>query len=354
LKGLTESHHILTRSIFPKYKSQKWNIINLPVKAHYLAHYFLFKSISHRSCVYAFNQMRRVSKSSNKLNCRLYAAVKEKFSQLISEHNSSRVHSEQEKRRRSKTMSGTNTYRNEITGELKRYKVGQEPQGWVCFQTGRAKSKKSKEKLSNKMQGRYWQHNAETKEVRFEKTLCAGFKFGFPPWFVNHRASANTVWIHHIESQRCQRLRINEPLPDDFAFGRVFVNKGFEKVNNHGLVKVIDLVDKKFCLVSESILPNTRYIKHGTSVDSMYLYKYNNSVFTSLKDLLTYNKHLPSMKGGKSMEKTTVPKKHFNMTAERQKFCAENYGKTFAEIGLQVISLAEYQFNEKEIYVRCA
>lgn len=36
-----------------------------------------------------------------------------------------------------------------------------------------------------------------------------------------------------------------------------------------------------------------------------------------------------------------IPKKHFNQTKERQQFSEENYGKTFADIGMKIKKLKE-------------
>ncbi len=50
IKGITEEHHILPKSTdcFPEYQDLKlhpWNKINLPLKAHYIAHIMLAKAI---------------------------------------------------------------------------------------------------------------------------------------------------------------------------------------------------------------------------------------------------------------------------------------------------------------------
>lgn len=41
----TESHHILPKSLFPQYKNDKWNIVKLSAKDHFLAHYYLHKAL---------------------------------------------------------------------------------------------------------------------------------------------------------------------------------------------------------------------------------------------------------------------------------------------------------------------
>lgn len=44
-EAYTERHHILPKSIFPQYKTDKWNIVKLSAKDHFYAHYYLYKAI---------------------------------------------------------------------------------------------------------------------------------------------------------------------------------------------------------------------------------------------------------------------------------------------------------------------
>lgn len=40
-----ERHHILPKSLFPELRNEKWNIVRLSAKDHFLAHYYLFKML---------------------------------------------------------------------------------------------------------------------------------------------------------------------------------------------------------------------------------------------------------------------------------------------------------------------
>ncbi|NBW57304.1 hypothetical protein EBR43_05885 [bacterium] len=86
-----ERHHILPRAIFPEYKSEKWNIVTLPEEAQYLAHYMLYKSIRHRSCVFAFNQMQRILSDDKKLRCNLYKSMKTELRELLRTQAKNRI-----------------------------------------------------------------------------------------------------------------------------------------------------------------------------------------------------------------------------------------------------------------------
>lgn len=44
-QGYVERHHILPKSLFPQYRKERWNIVGLPARDHFLAHYHLFKML---------------------------------------------------------------------------------------------------------------------------------------------------------------------------------------------------------------------------------------------------------------------------------------------------------------------
>jgi hypothetical protein len=74
-----ENHHILPKKVYSEFKTEKWNIVRLPYRAHYLAHYMLAKAIGGKMW-FAFNSMNNKNKSKlNKLNSVLYKIGKENF-----------------------------------------------------------------------------------------------------------------------------------------------------------------------------------------------------------------------------------------------------------------------------------
>jgi hypothetical protein len=88
-----EGHHILPKSLFPEYKKERWNIVYMSAKDHFVAHYLLLKCVNNRTMTFAFNQMKRVIVNSDNdddigvLSC-LFAEYREKISLAISEANS--------------------------------------------------------------------------------------------------------------------------------------------------------------------------------------------------------------------------------------------------------------------------
>lgn len=72
-----ENHHILPRKIYPEYIKEKWNQVDLPYRAHYLAHYMLAKAIG-GSMWAAFNSMNNKNRNKlSKLSSILYEVGKE-------------------------------------------------------------------------------------------------------------------------------------------------------------------------------------------------------------------------------------------------------------------------------------
>ena len=151
-------------------------------------------------------------------------------------------------------------------------------------------------------------------------------------------------WAYNPDTNeviRCAEIDI----PVGFELGRdpSYVNKGFEKINQSGLCRMLDIEDKCYTLVSEDILPNPRYVKHGACVDDIYVILYKDSIYYSWVDVEREHPELPKMnkKRDISLLDYVVPKKHFNQTPDRQRFCEMHHGKTFGEIGISMRKLKE-------------
>jgi hypothetical protein len=80
--GYTEKHHILPRSLFPELKSAKYNIVKLPYRAHYIAHWLLLKATNTPEMIAAFNGMCNRNKNKHyRQSSIIYSAGKIKFSE---------------------------------------------------------------------------------------------------------------------------------------------------------------------------------------------------------------------------------------------------------------------------------
>jgi hypothetical protein len=282
--GAVESHHILPEAIWPEYGKEYWNKVKLPVKAHLIAHYLLFKSIDHSACVFAFNMMcGRVPTDNGFFSTRYYEQVRIAVAIEFSKLNTGQKRSDTQRENLSRVHSGTNIYRNQSTGELKRYKVDEQPAGWEPFQTGRERSVDSRAKVGDSNRGRIWQYNEETKEVLFEHEIQEGFTKGAPPWFNNGSdALKEYKWTHDPLTGKNVRCKL-EDIPEGYVLGRGpnYVNAGYIKLNHSNLVKRLDIVDKCYVMIEEEKLPDPRYIKHGASIDKIYVIGYKNNLYYS-------------------------------------------------------------------------
>jgi hypothetical protein len=352
--GAYEKHHILPRKMWPEYIKESWNLVIMPTKAHYLAHYLLYKAFKNASCVFAFNQMQRISKKQGKSNCRLYQAARHDLAVLIRELNTGRKMSLEIKQAVSARFKGTNLYRNIKNGTHRRFVVGQQLEGWEPFQTGRIRTQQSKDLMRQKMQTKQWQYNPETKEIKFDDVVQAGFIKGYPEWLErDFMYLTDSIWIHNQQTKENMRVPKTGPLPDGYVIGRYFDNIAFKKINNGNMKKVLNIQSKKYELINKSDFDPYLHSNISLSINKVVLYKYHNKVYITYNDLVTANPHLPVFpsRNAKGINDFVVPKPHLNMTQERRIFCKNYAGCKIVDLALRAIPLLDYEYNRDEIYV---
>lgn len=100
--------------------------------------------------------------------------------------------------------------------------------------------------------------------------------------------------------------------------------------------------------MDKSELDNPRYLQHGSSIDNIFFIKYNNEMFYSCSNYYKQYFDLPIYHGKRNlnMEHFVVPNPHHNQTPSRQEFCKIHARKTFAELGIKVIPLSEFKFED--------
>lgn len=82
-----EKHHICPKAadMFPEYKNSQWNIVNLTVKQHIIAHHLLYKTYNNKSQTYAFWQ--RVNIDGHTLTTKSASILLEKYKNSIRGNN---------------------------------------------------------------------------------------------------------------------------------------------------------------------------------------------------------------------------------------------------------------------------
>nr|CAK6597785.1 homing endonuclease [Klebsiella phage vB_Ko_K5lambda5] len=83
-RGDGEKHHILPVSLFPEYTKSSFNIVKLPYRVHYIVHLCLALALPGTSMVNAVMILRRADR---KVNSHLFAKMRKKFAQRLSETN---------------------------------------------------------------------------------------------------------------------------------------------------------------------------------------------------------------------------------------------------------------------------
>jgi len=342
-KGEYERHHILPSAIWPDYKKSKQNIVVLPTYIHFIAHYLLYKSINHASCVYSFNQMNRVVTKLGITKAKMYEKVRIELANLISEINTGKKMSPEGKKRMSDITKGTNIYRHKKTGEMKRMSTSSVEEEWEPFQTGRIRTDESKTKTSNKMKNRQWQYNPLTKESKFDFILNQGFVFGIPPWHENNSVIFKEYkWAFDEKTGKNIRCRVDD-IPSSFTIGRKYDNKGILILNDPNTKLVLDVIDMKYKYVKLNELSDGRYVAHGKKIEDIFVFSYKGKTFYSWIDVMKNFPELPKIKCNRDLSilNERIPKKHYNQTKARQEFCDTNHGKTFSEIGLTITKLKD-------------
>lgn len=124
-ENYTELHHILPRCYGGDDDIN--NLVRLPARVHYLAHWLLYKAYNERKVAYAFIMMHASSNRHNRyINSRYYQYTKENISNLPSiwsgENNNfyGKHHSEETKKVLSEKLKGKTQNKKPISDEQRK------------------------------------------------------------------------------------------------------------------------------------------------------------------------------------------------------------------------------------------
>ena len=153
----SERHHILPKKVDPTFRSNKYNIVRLTAREHYIAHEKLvdvFNGKFKRSMVYAIHRMSYDSSTTKYIpNAEEYERLKLRFSETIS-NVMSNPRSEKWKKSMSETMSGEGNpfYGKHHTDESKK-KISESNKGKVAWNTGIKMSDEFRSAISKSHKG---------------------------------------------------------------------------------------------------------------------------------------------------------------------------------------------------------
>lgn len=333
-----EKHHIFPNSLFPELKMDKENLVKVPLRLHFILHYLLYKFTKTKEMTFAFNQMRRISKNS-----RLYANARIEISRIISESNRGKLRTEKQKQYMRDITTGTCCYRSS-DGEIRRFVIGMQPEGWIFNSFGRIPSENHRIKVGNANRGRKIFRNITTNEIAFQRDSPGA------EWTVGHndihreKISENMkdmLWYYNEISGEQIRSK-TQPAGLGWIRKRLSSGnfKGFSEINNK--VKVLNLITKKIEIVDEKM---PFHINHpGKSLSNIIFLKKDNELFCNKKVL-----DFPKINKYNSLAEYRIPKPHHNMTEKNIRICEENEGKSLSDLGYEIISLQDFQFSNSLI-----
>lgn len=329
-----ERHHILPASIFPDYAKIKLNIVKLPLRAHYLAHYMLAKAIGNKMW-FAFNMMSRI-KNRIKFNSKLYESTRLYLREASSKMNKGREMSDSGKKAASDRLINTLVVKD---SNGNRFRVSKDDTRYinnelVSYRIGYTHSSETKEKMSiNGILNKKAYTHKETGIVSYHDNtpLDNDYMLGN----LTHKGESkeyliDTVWV----SKDGKSYRKNkEDVCDDEVTGRLFNCNGFSNINSK--IKVFDLTDWKYKLVDDVQIYQ---FKHGSSTRKMKFYCYKNTLFTNYNLFETYCKSNYIYIPCRNFNIQTTPKKHFNM-----KHCSNlDDVSTLQELGYHTICYDDF------------
>lgn len=305
---LFEKHHIYPSSLFPEYKNLrkfKWNKCNLPLRAHYLAHFMLAKACGGKMW-FAFNQLSRLKKYI-KYNSRLYEATRIHLREESSVLNTGREMSEELKLATSLRFKNTVNVRDtkgdtfNVSKEDERYVSGE----LVHYRVGYKHTIETIQKMKdNGISGK----NAYSKNgvVRYSnETLGDGWEKGntkhkgVPKAYLE-----NTIWV----TKDGKSTRLHKEEVTDEEIGRKFSNNGFLKIHNS--TKVFNILEWKYKIVNNI---SSYDIKQGSAVNKMKLYCYMNHLFSNYDIFKKYCDENHIYAPERNFKLTDVKTPHFNM-----------------------------------------
>lgn len=244
-----ESHHILPRSMFPDYSDKtqnKWNIVLLKPKEHFIVHFLLTKMTFGQSLVmmqWAFNMMCTTRHSERYSNSIFYAKNKqnlkhspETIAKCTGSNNGfyGKTHSDEVKQHLSKLRKGvplTEEHKLKIKQNAAKPNLGKEmldetkeklriimkeiysiPENHPCF--GKPKSQITKDKIRAKAIGR--KAPIESRIARSKRVSGAG----------NPMYGSIYMWINNGINNKRHNPEL--PIPNGFIKGKI------QKVKNKG------------------------------------------------------------------------------------------------------------------------
>lgn len=307
--GYCEKHHIYPRKLYPELIKNKNNIVKLKAKDHLKAHLLLYKCLpNNKDIIYSLNMMVNRGKHNDSFDisdiekyfdeyAEKYEEFRIKVSKIISETNSGRKMSSEQKQKLSEVNSNRvvvkdkdgNMFVASINDE--RYKSGE----LVYYRTGYKHKESTKQKMSeNGIKGLHPFYD-ENSNVVYRKKCPKGYKKGLPKNFRDKisKSLSNTIHIFNPTTGESLRIQNNKEIPNGFIKMRKKVGGfvGFDKINES--VRCYNIKTKKYGMVKrENIDFDTDIVSitasDGKDILNNDLFIVDNIIYTKANDIKEY------------------------------------------------------------------
>lgn len=154
----------------------------------------------------------------------------------------------------------------------------------------------------------------------------------------------NNAWIFNPNTNEQIRILKNSEIPDGFISGRIdgFKN-GLFKMNK--TKKWFSLIQKRKVLS----LNKERDFCNDPGQKVSVVYKFNDKITISKKYIkllfgISFNETVFRFNPGEFI----IPKPHNNMKLDWKYFCEKNLGKTFMDVGMKIIPISEFIYDNEE------
>lgn len=299
--GYREKHHLLPRSLFPEFASTKANLFKLSASNHLEAHFLLYKLLPNKApVIYSINMMVNRGQIDPNFDLNSVEQLLEKYkaeyeeyrikvAQLISENNTGKERTEEQKKHMSEVRLGTvgvrdkdgNCFRVKTddprfeTGEIINARVGYKHSEATLakFRAARIKYKGMKP-YNNGKEVKYlpgpegeFCNPGYLKETNIKKALNSGKDF-----------------IYKDGVQR--RLKAGEEVPEGWTRGRL--KKGGFDGSAHINNRWFDLKTKE--IIDKDPGDATRYKRYSKDFKTKDYPVFDGRLFTNVEDLLKYIK----------------------------------------------------------------
>lgn len=358
-------HHIMPRSLFPQYEKEKWNIIEISPRLHFILHWCLHYAMK-GSMSFAYFQMCIHPKYNFKITSSQYAIAQEAYAEEMKGRVWCMVGDKLRRLRPDNDMliSGEATIVEDFS-ELPHVKasVGKENLACkgkaLCFQSSTAELKfvplsdidyqefipyglmrdeESRRKTSEALAGRKHCYDPETGERKFIKTLDElpdGWKLGYSEeWQANQsKALTGKKHYHNPLSGEVGRFREDE-VPEGWKAGR----KRFKNVFSEKVPTVNRKTGERVMIPKGSPFP--RY--HTLSCNKHYFVFNDGSARIISPSMQKFVDALPIR-----LSCNLLRKKGPNDLIEK----GEHRGKTLIELGVSTCPFDEWNYEDDDLYV---